>query len=158
MTSPLDTLKPAKTILLISYKRDGAPVATPVSVAFDGDRAFFRSYHKAWKTKRLRNNPNVEVAPSAFLGRATGAPVPARARLLGGEEAEIAARALSRRHRLLQGAVVPLAHRLMRYRTMHYELQPAQPSQGTADRRPGVTGAAALSSYSSKVDSQVKGS
>ena len=33
----------AKTILLTTYKRDGTPVGTPVSIAFDGDRAFFRS-------------------------------------------------------------------------------------------------------------------
>jgi hypothetical protein len=37
MSSTLDAPKKAKTILLITYKRDGAPVATPVSIAFDGD-------------------------------------------------------------------------------------------------------------------------
>jgi hypothetical protein len=40
------------------------------------------------------------------------------------EEARVAARALARRHRALQGVLVPLTHRLMRYRTMHYELVP----------------------------------
>jgi uncharacterized protein len=34
----------------------------------------------------------------------------------------LAARALSRRHRVLQAVLVPLAHRLLRYRTLHYEL------------------------------------
>jgi hypothetical protein len=66
----------AKTILLTTYKRDGTPVATPVSVAFDGGRAFFRS------------------------------------------------RALGRRHRILQAILVPVAHRMMGYRTLHYELVP----------------------------------
>ena len=47
-------LKGTGTILLTTYKRDGTPVPTPVSIAFDGDRAFFRSYDQAWKTKRLR--------------------------------------------------------------------------------------------------------
>ena len=28
--------------LLTTYKRDGTPVGTPVSIAFEGDRAFFR--------------------------------------------------------------------------------------------------------------------
>jgi len=112
----------AKTILLTTYKRDGTPVATPVSIAFDGDRAFFRSYDKAWKTKRIRNNPHVEVAPATLRGRPLGPPVQGRATVLDGEQAGMAARTLARRHRVLQGILVPLAHRLLRYQTMHYEL------------------------------------
>ena len=114
-----------KTILLTTYKRDGSPVATPVSIAFAGDRAVFRSYDKAWKTKRLRNNPQVEYAPSTPRGKVTGPAVPARATLLTGDEARAAARALARRHLVLQGVLVPLAHRLLGYRTLHYELRPA---------------------------------
>lgn len=44
--------------------------------------------------------------------------------LLDGEQARVAARVLARRHRILQAILVPAAHRLMRYRTMHYELVP----------------------------------
>ncbi|MGD0705821.1 MAG: PPOX class F420-dependent oxidoreductase [Trebonia sp.] len=123
MTTAFASVKNAKTILLTTYKRDGTAVATPVSIAFDGDRAFFRSYDKAWKTKRLRNNPRVQVAPSTLRGNPTGPAVQARATLLAGEQADIAARALARRHRMLQAIAVPAAHRLMRYRTMHYELR-----------------------------------
>jgi len=82
MPGPLEPLRGAKTILLTTYKRDGSAVATPVSIAFDGDRAFFRSYDKAWKTKRLRANPQVEVAPATLRGRPTGPAIPAQARLL----------------------------------------------------------------------------
>ena len=124
MDSYLVVVKNAKTILLTTYKRDGTAVGTPVSVAFDGDRAFFRSYHKAWKTKRLRNNPDVQVAPSTLRGRPTGPAAHASAILLDGAQARLAAKALARRHRLLQGILVPLTHRLMRYQTMHYELRP----------------------------------
>jgi PPOX class probable F420-dependent enzyme len=122
MGNDLALLHGAKTILLTTYKRDGTPVATPVSIAFDGDRAFFRSYDKAWKTKRLRNNPQVELAASTLRGRPTGPGVPARAVLLEGEQARTAAHALARRHRVLQGLLVPAAHRLLHYQTMHYEL------------------------------------
>ena len=114
----------AKTILLTTYKRDGTPVATPVSLAFDGERAFFRSYDKAWKTRRLRRNPAVQAAPATLRGRPTGPAVSAHATLLDGERARVAARALARRHRILQAILVPAAHRLMRYRTLHYELVP----------------------------------
>jgi uncharacterized protein len=124
VSSYLAAVKDTKTILLTTYKRDGTPVGTPVSIAFHGDRAFFRSYHKAWKTKRLANNPEVQVAPSTLRGRPTGPPIHARAVLLDGEQARLAAKALARRHRLLQAVLVPLTHRLMRYQTMHYELRP----------------------------------
>jgi uncharacterized protein len=124
MSAALAPLKDAKTILLTTYKRDGTAVGTPVSIAFDGDRAFFRSYDKAWKTRRLRHNPRVQVAPSTFRGKPAGPAIDARAILLEGEQARVAASALARRHRVLQAIVVPTAHRLMRYRTMHYELQP----------------------------------
>jgi PPOX class probable F420-dependent enzyme len=121
--STLSSLKDTKTVLLTTYKRDGTPVGTPVSIAFDGDRAFFRSYDQAWKTKRLRNNPNVEVAPATVKGTPTGPALEARATLLDSEQATVAAHALARRHRVLHGVMVPLMHRLRRYRTMHYELQ-----------------------------------
>lgn len=122
MNAALAPIRDAKTILLTTYKRDGTAVATPVSVAFDGDRAYFRSYDKAWKTKRIRRDPSVQAAPSTFRGKPTGPAIRARATLLDGEQARVAARALARRHRVLQAIVVPVAHRLMRYRTMHYEL------------------------------------
>jgi PPOX class probable F420-dependent enzyme len=105
----------------VDESRLEAQVQPPVLV---GDRAFFRSYDKAWKTKRLRNNPKVKVAPATVKGTATGPALDAQAKLLDDAQAKVAARALARRHRVLQAVVVPLMHRLSRYRTMHYELLP----------------------------------
>src|SRR5690348_9898721 len=122
MTSAFEPLRDTKTIKLTTYKRDGTPVGTPVSIAFDGERAFFRTYDKAWKAKRLRNNPEVEVAPATVSGKETGPPIHARARLLDGEEARTAARTLAGRHHVLQAIMVPLYHRLRGFRTLHYEL------------------------------------
>jgi PPOX class probable F420-dependent enzyme len=121
----LGAISGAKTIQLVTYKRDGTAVATPVSVAVAGDRAFFRTYDQAGKARRLRRDPRVEVAPATFRGRVTGPGAPARAVLLDSGQAAVAARALARRHRLLQAVLVPLAHRLRGYRTLHYELLPA---------------------------------
>jgi hypothetical protein len=122
--SDLSAVRRASTIVLTTYRRDGTPVETPVSIAFEGDRAFFRSFDQAWKTKRLRNNPHVEIAASTLRGRRTGPLVPAQATLLEGEQARVAAKALARRHRVLQAVLVPAMHRLMHYQTMHYELRP----------------------------------
>jgi len=120
--SALEPLRQTKTILLTTYKRDGAGVATPVSIAFDGDRAFFRTWQTSGKAKRLRRDARVEVAPATLRGERTGPAIAARARLLDGADARGAARALARRHRVLQAILVPVTHRLMRYRTLHYEL------------------------------------
>ena len=69
-------------------------------------------------------------------GRPTGPAVHARAILLDGVQAHLAAQALARRHRLLQGILVPLAHRLMHYQTMHYQLSPDLRSPGPS-HQPG---------------------
>jgi uncharacterized protein len=122
MDPTLAPLRRTKTILLTTFKRDGSPVPTPVSIAFDGDRAFFRTWETAHKVRRLRNNPKVEVAPSTLRGEPTGPAIPAKAALLEGSEARAAAKALAHSHRFLQAVLVPIGHRLMRYRTVHYEL------------------------------------
>jgi uncharacterized protein len=85
-----------------------------VSIAFDGDRAFFRTWHKAWKTGRLAHSQHVQVAPSTLRGKPTGPALSAQARLLEGQEAAVAAKALARHHPFLQRLLVPLTHRLMR--------------------------------------------
>jgi uncharacterized protein len=111
-----------KTIVLTTYRRDGTPVPTPVSIAFDGDRPYFRTWDTAGKAKRLRRDADVEIAPSTLGGRVTGAPLRARAVLLQGADARRARRALARRHPFLHRLLVPFGHKLMRVRTLHYEL------------------------------------
>jgi PPOX class probable F420-dependent enzyme len=123
-THAFDSLAGRKTVLLTTYRRDGTAVGTPVNIAVEGDHAFIRTYDRSGKAKRLRRNDAVEVAPSTAAGKPTGPSVPARARLLDGEEAAHAARLIQRKHRLLQGILVPFFHRLKRYHTLHFELTP----------------------------------
>lgn len=116
-----------KTVSLTTYRKDGRPGRTPVSIAVDGDRAYVRSFEKSLKTRRLARNPQVEVAASTGLGTVTGTPVPARMRRLEGAEFRHAARLLRRKHPMLHGVLVPLAHRTGRRktgRTVHFELVP----------------------------------
>jgi uncharacterized protein len=120
--SVFDPFQRRRTAALTSYKRDGTGVSTPVTIAVEGDHAFVRTYDKAWKARRMRNRPEVEIAPSTMAGRKRGEAIRARARLLDGDESAHAARLIARRQRILQGVVVPLFHRLKRYRTLHYEL------------------------------------
>ncbi|KUJ69827.1 pyridoxamine 5'-phosphate oxidase [Streptomyces albus subsp. albus] len=114
-----------RAVLLTSYKRDGTPVGTPVSIAVEGDHAYIRTYGTAWKAKRMRRNPVVEIAPCTMRGRPTGPGARARTHLLaaGSGESRHAARMLTRKYPLLHGILVPLAHRLKRDRTLHYEVR-----------------------------------
>lgn len=111
-------------MLLTTFKRDGTPVLTPVHVAVDGERAFFRTWNPTGKWKRLRHTQRVLIAPCTVGGRASSPPGEATARLLSGEEAAHAARTLARKYPILHGVLIPLAHRLRGWQTVQYELRP----------------------------------
>jgi uncharacterized protein len=113
-------------VLLTTYKRDGTPVGTAVNIVVEGDHAYFRTWDTAWKLKRIRNNPRVEVAPSTALGRPTAPAIRARARVLEGQESARAGRLLAREYPVPHGILVPLVHRLRGNKTIHVELTPAQ--------------------------------
>ena len=121
-----------KTVLVTSDRQDSRPVGTPVSLAVDGDHAYLRSFEKAGKTRRIRHNPRVEVAPSTARGRPTGPAIQATARRLEGAESRRAARLLAGKHPLLHGVLVPLTHRLGRPKTgktVHSQLTPLDHGQ-----------------------------
>ena len=122
MNETLESVRSSKTVLLRTYKRDCTPVSTPVSIVFDGDCAFFRSYARASKTRRLQNNPSVEVAPGTLSGRVTGPMIVTARQAPRDGEADIAAKAFAREHRILQGPSSLFTHCPMGYRTLHYEL------------------------------------
>ncbi|WP_328538161.1 PPOX class F420-dependent oxidoreductase [Streptomyces sp. NBC_00344] len=124
-TGPLAPLAKQKAILLTTRKRDGTTVGTPVSIAVEGDHAYIRTYSSAWKVKRMRNFPEVEIAPSTMRGKRTGPVVRARVRLLdpGSAENTHAAQVIARKYPIVHGALVPFAHRLKRERTLHYEVR-----------------------------------
>lgn len=111
-----------KAVVLETRKRDGSWVATPVSLVVEGDRGFFRTYDASGKFKRLRNFPDVRLAPSTYRGKAKGPTVEGRARLLSGGEAEHARSLLAARYPWVHGRIVPWMHRRKGWTTEHYEL------------------------------------
>lgn len=118
----LERFESQPTVLLTTFKRDGTPVRTPVSIVVRDGLAYFRTWDTAGKAKRLRHNPEVEVAPSTFRGEPTGPAVRGTARLLDAAEAKPIRRLLARKYPLLHRIAVPLAHKLMRVHTLHYEV------------------------------------
>ena len=109
-------------MLLRTRKRDGSWVDSPVNVAIDGDRAYFGTPANSAKVKRLRNFPDVQIAPSTVRGKPTGAMLRARARLLDGAEAVAANRRMRGKYRFVHNVVVPLELLFKRTDGLLYEL------------------------------------
>jgi uncharacterized protein len=65
----MSELSDARYISLTTYKRDGNGVATPVWIARSDSTYLFTTGDKAWKTRRLLNNPSVTVQVSDLRGR-----------------------------------------------------------------------------------------
>ena len=70
--------------LLTTYRRGGAAVATPVSIAVAAERAYFVTPADSGKAKRLAGCNRVQLAPCTVGGTPLGEAVDGRARLLDG--------------------------------------------------------------------------
>ncbi len=89
-----------KRALLVTYRRSGKAVATPVWAAEADGRLYVRSERTAGKIKRLRRDPRVLVAPCTVRGKPLGAPFEATARMLPPQGEAVAERALADRYGL----------------------------------------------------------
>lgn len=120
-------LSSATCVVLTTFRRDGTPVPTPVHLVVSGAVAYFRTWDVSGKAKRLRHTPDVEVATSTIRGRPTGPAIRATARLLDGEESDLAARLLAARHPIAHGRLIPWLHRRRGWVTQQYRLDPRRP-------------------------------
>jgi hypothetical protein len=59
-------------VSLVTFRRTGAEVATPVWIAGSNSRYYVFSEGRAGKVKRLRNNSAVRLAECDFRGRVRG--------------------------------------------------------------------------------------
>jgi PPOX class probable F420-dependent enzyme len=89
-----EDLRGHRHVLLVTWKRDGTPVPTPVWFAVTGETIVVRSGAEDGKVKRVRNNGRAAVAPCNGRGKPQAAPMLGTARMLDGSEAEAAERAL----------------------------------------------------------------
>jgi uncharacterized protein len=120
----LERFVKARQVLLTTYRKDGTPVGTPVNVAVVGPVAYARTWDATGKIKRIRNNPQVEIAPCTGRGKVTGEPLKMTARILEGEESDRAGKAIEAKHPILQGRIVPWYHHWKHLGTTHLELTP----------------------------------
>lgn len=75
-----------KYISLTSFRKSGAAVATPVWFGEQDDKLYVMTRSDSGKYKRIRNNPQVRVAPCTIRGKITGSEFAATARILPPED------------------------------------------------------------------------
>src|SRR5580704_2320192 len=69
-------------LTIATFRKTGVPVYTPIWFAEDGDKLYFMTNSKLGKVKRIRNNPQVKIAPCTIRGKITGPEFSATARIL----------------------------------------------------------------------------
>jgi PPOX class probable F420-dependent enzyme len=84
--SDFSHLRREKYIDLVTFRKSGAAVHTPVWFAEDAGKLYVMTRSDSGKFKRLRNNPRVEIAPSTIRGKVTGPAVAGAATVAGDSE------------------------------------------------------------------------
>jgi PPOX class probable F420-dependent enzyme len=136
----LEELARRRHSLVVTFRRDGTPVATPVWAAVADGRVYARTERGSGKVKRLLHDSRALVAPCTARGRQLGPPLPMRGRVLAAREEDIAEGALANRYGLLR-ALFERTMDLIRVEMCYLELTPDDAAR--ADERlgpsPGVS-------------------
>ena len=97
-SSHFDPLNDERYVRLSTFRRSGEAVPTPVWFARLDDSLYVITGRDTGKAKRIRNNPDVVLAPSDFRGRPKGRDVRAVARLTEEQKGGAADGALRRKY------------------------------------------------------------
>jgi PPOX class probable F420-dependent enzyme len=91
--SGFDHLQGHKYCLLVTYRRTGKAVPTPVWFGLRDGSLYVRSEADAAKVKRIRNDPRARVAPCTARGKPLGPPAEGHARVLDQQADDVRAEA-----------------------------------------------------------------
>jgi PPOX class probable F420-dependent enzyme len=89
-TGSIEDLRGRRHCLVVTYRRDGAAVPTPMWFGIDDGTIVCRSAADNAKVRRIRNDPRVLLAPCTTRGRPTGPPFEGHAEIRDTDEAEAA--------------------------------------------------------------------
>ncbi len=99
MPNPIPSeIQGQKYISLTTFRKTGVAVPTPVWFGEGNGKLYFMTRGDMGKSKRIRNNPQVRVAPCTIRGKVTGAEFPATARFLPPEEHAQARAAINQKY------------------------------------------------------------
>lgn len=93
-TGSINDLKGHHYCVLVSYRKNGQPMPSPLWFGVADGKAYFLTSPDAYKVKRMRNNPDVRVAPCDSRGKPKGPPFLGKARILSDSEAATAERTI----------------------------------------------------------------
>lgn len=101
MTPSFADLAKAQYILLTTFTKDGRPKPVPVWAAADGDRLLVITEGKAWKVKRIRNTPRVQLAICDMRGRPKSEAVEGTAAILDKSQTKLVYDAIVKRYGII---------------------------------------------------------
>lgn len=76
-----------KYISLVTFRKSGVAVPTPVWLIEEGGLIYIRTDPKSGKAKRIRGTPKVQIAPSDMRGKTLGPYVDGEAHFVEGNDA-----------------------------------------------------------------------
>ena len=91
--SPLTSLENQKYISLTTFRRTGAAVATPVWFVQIQHTLYIFTNAPAGKVKRIRHNPQVQLASCTMLGKVKGPLITGVARIVTDQQEQVRAEA-----------------------------------------------------------------
>ncbi len=99
MPSPIPApIHGQKYISLKTFRKNGEGVATPVWFGEEDDKLYVMTRSDLGKAKRIRNNPQVRVAPCTIRGKVTGPEFAGVARILPPGDHQSARQTINRKY------------------------------------------------------------
>jgi hypothetical protein len=115
--SDLTSLHGHRYLVLVTFRRNGEPVPTPVWFALDADRVYVKTSAASGKVARLGRDPRVLMAASTRRGRPVGPVIDAVGGVLPADEWPRAEASLRAAHGVVRwisertvGATAPVAY------------------------------------------------
>lgn len=117
----LDALEGHEFMNLITYRRSGQAVVTPVWFARGGDCLFVMTIDGSGKIRRIRHTAAVDIGPSDRAGKPLGPTAPAVARILDEHETKRADELLAAKYGMMK-RVFDAANAVRRTKRVYLEI------------------------------------
>ena len=123
-TATLADLQGRKYCVLVTYKKSGEPVPSPLWFGTGNGKLYFHTGATTAKVKRIGRNPHVRVAAATTRGRPLSAPLVGTARVLPVDEAAEAERCLQANYGLGRRLYLRLGQKVA---SVYVEVTPMAP-------------------------------
>ncbi|MFX1571912.1 MAG: PPOX class F420-dependent oxidoreductase [Promethearchaeota archaeon] len=91
-----------KYVSLITYKKNGDPIVTPVWFVEQNEKIYFVTLQGRYKFKRIKNNPSIKIASSSMRGKPKGEYFDGIARILSDDESKLIIELFKKKYRMFK--------------------------------------------------------